>query len=411
MERHAGSALTIALVSEELPPETGWGGIGTYVHDMSRALVSAGHQVHVLARTWGSPGVVETVPGLHIHRLVVPEPSWRRGTRRVTARMHETRDIVGWNRQVAARIRAIDRQSHVDLVEAPEYHAQALLSSVRLRGIPCVVRLHTPTYLLHELNGAAVGGSPLDTSLATNAERCLTRRAKLVTSPSAALARRVESAWGLTQGSVRVVPNPIHAEMFSGLAQTAVANSLLYVGRIERRKGVHVLVEALPEIRRHVPDATVVLVGHDHPSGPGGMSMTAHLTQRASQLGLPADAVQFTGPKERHDLGMLFARSSVCVVPSLYENFPYTCLEAMAAGRPVVAADTGGIPEIVSDGVTGLLAAPGNHSALAAAVVRILTEPGLANRLSRGARAAVVEQFSPAAIAQRMVAEYRRALQ
>src|SRR5207245_2588320 len=106
------------------------------------------------------------------------------------------------------------------------------------------------------------------------------------------------------------------------------------------------------------PQARVRFVGQDHPSGPGGASMSDHLRRRLRDAGVPDAAVEFRGAVARTALPAVYRSAAVCVVPSLYENFPYTCLEAMASGCAVVASAAGGIPEIVTHEVDGLLVPP-----------------------------------------------------
>jgi glycosyltransferase involved in cell wall biosynthesis len=100
----------------------------------------------------------------------------------------------------------------------------------------------------------------------------------------------------------------------------------------------------------------------------------------------------------------------MCVVPSiLYESFSYTCAQAMAAGRPVVATRIGGIPETVEDGVTGLLVEPGNAAELAEALIRLALDPVQRARMGQAGRERVARDFNPATVARRMLAVYARA--
>src|SRR3954463_12413633 len=115
----------IGLISEEFPPETGWGGIGTYTYNMAPAHVANGHAVDVFTRTWEPERTYEE-DGVRIHRLYMPDPLWRRGTRRVTAKMWETRHVLTWAHAAARAIRDVHRDDPFDVVETPEYHAQGI---------------------------------------------------------------------------------------------------------------------------------------------------------------------------------------------------------------------------------------------------------------------------------------------
>ncbi len=400
--------LRIGLISEELPPETGWGGIGAYVLDLGRGLARLGHRVHVVSRCWGRP-TVRDVDGVRVHRVGIPPPSWRRGTWFVNLRFPEARDIGLWNLRVSRVVRRLAATEGLDVVETPEFRAQGLWTRLRLPRVPLVVRLHTPAFLCRRFNEVAVGGSPWDTRASEGAERVLTRLASLVTSPSRSLATEVARAWGLDAASVHVIPNPIDEERFAPGPDGSSAEggpSVLYVGRLERRKGVETLADAFPAIRRAVPTARLRFVGKDHPSGPGGTSLAAHLRARLRAAGVPDDAVDLHGAVERTDLPAIYRSATVCVVPSLYENFPYTCLEAMASGRAVVGTAAGGIPEIVTDRVDGSLVPPDDPAALAVAVVEVLRDRALRERLGAEARRTVSARFSREAVCGATAAMY-----
>jgi len=98
----------------------------------------------------------------------------------------------------------------------------------------------------------------------------------------------------------------------------------------------------------------------------------------------------------RADASSLLADATICVVPSLWQDaFPLGVLEAMAAGKPVLATSVGGIPEMIDDGVTGLMVPPADERALASALVRLLTNPELSARLALAGRDRVGERFTP----------------
>jgi glycosyltransferase involved in cell wall biosynthesis len=392
--------LAVCLISEEYPPETGWGGIGTYSYNLANGLVELGHRVHVVARTWAEEHTAH-LDGVQVHRVSVPEPSWHRAARAVNERMRESREVVRWSSRAARTVHRIAADERLDVVESPEYHAQALATSVAVPRLPVVVRLHTPAFLDRKVTGAGAGWSRPDTMVSENLERMLTRRASVVTSPSRQLAKDVARHWALDLDAVRMIRNPIDDSLFRPRARDEPDDGgILYVGRLSRRKGVRTLVDALPRVLERVPGARAMLVGRDHPSAPGGASMAEYLRGRVRELAVPCDAVAFSGPVDWQRLPQLYRRASVCVVPSLYENCPYTCIEAMASGSALVATAVGAVPEIVSHGVDGLLVPPDDPGALADAVSRLLTQPELRTRLGAAAREKAEERFGRRPIAQ-----------
>jgi glycosyltransferase involved in cell wall biosynthesis len=164
------------------------------------------------------------------------------------------------------------------------------------------------------------------------------------------------------------------------------------IARLAPQKGHTVLLEALPAVVARFPGLRVELVGHEH------LTSRAELEARAARLGL-SERVHFAG--FRDDLPALLARWDLLVLPSLWEGFGLVLLEAMAAGRPVVASRVGPIPEVVVHGETGLLVPPGQPAALAAALLELLEHPDLAARLGEAGQRRAAERFG----LDRMVAE------
>ncbi|HWC87799.1 MAG TPA: glycosyltransferase family 4 protein [Solirubrobacteraceae bacterium] len=384
--------MKIALVADEDP---GWGGIGTYTGILGQALSDLGHEVHLVLRGWEEDGD-ETLDGLVVHRVTVPEPSWRHGTVACVSRLYVARESVLFSARVARVLAGIAP----DVVEAPEFHAPGLVAGLRgllRRGSPAVIaRLHAPSFMTASLGREA---PDLDLRLGELAEAASVHCSHTVSSPSEALARVVRRRWRVPARRVRVVPNPIDDERFApGAEEEAVPGSVLVVGRLERAKGQDLLLEALPAIREAVPEAHLRLIGPD-----GGSEQL--LRARARALGL-SDAIAVEGARPRAELPVAYRSASVCVVPSRFEAFPYTCLEAMACGRPVAAARVGGLPEAVSDGVEGLLVAPETPADLAAAVSRLLLDGAERRRLGAAARSRVLDAFAAPAVAARMAELY-----
>src|SRR5262249_38699575 len=160
---------------------------------------------HVIARGW-EQDAFEEVGNVRIYRLTIPEPSWRWGTARLSLKFYETRQILLWGLRVRSAVRQICATEHFDVIECPEYHAQGLGLAFERRGVPMVVKLHTPAFLCRHLNG---GARSLDARISDYLEHCLARQASLITSPSRKLAEDVSSRWRLDRSAIRVIPNPI----------------------------------------------------------------------------------------------------------------------------------------------------------------------------------------------------------
>jgi glycosyltransferase involved in cell wall biosynthesis len=176
---------------------------------------------------------------------------------------------------------------------------------------------------------------------------------------------------------------------------------VLFVGRLVERKGVAQALEAIARLGPDGPRLEIVGEGPERPA----------LAELAKRLGV-ADRVVFRGRISAPELQASYARAAVCVLPSVQdargdtEGLGVVLLEAMNHGTPVVASRIGGIPDIVEDGVSGLLVPPADVDALAAAVRRVLSDPALARRLGEGGRRRLHERFSWRAIVQRWLDLY-----
>jgi glycosyltransferase involved in cell wall biosynthesis len=178
------------------------------------------------------------------------------------------------------------------------------------------------------------------------------------------------------------------------------APALLCVGRLIPIKGHIVLLRAFADARRAVPGLTLDMAGR----GP----LEPALKSLAKELGV-ADAVRFLGYVS--PVQAAIERAAVVVVPSMGEGFGMVALEAMERGRPVIAAGIGGLGELVQDGVTGRLVAPGEAEPLRRAIVELASDPELARRMGAAGRARALEHFLQERCTDRTELLYREALE
>lgn len=219
----------------------------------------------------------------------------------------------------------------------------------------------------------------------------------LFVSPSGHLAGWLGRSLDLPQ--VEVVPNfapsPADDEREGG----ADTGTLLYAGRLGREKGVEVLLRALAAVRPERPQVSLVIAG----DGPE----RTKLGDLVRRLGL-SGSVTFTGALDPGSLSARYREAAVCILPTLWmENCPVAVLEAMAHGRPVIATRIGGIPELVEDGVTGLLVPRAEVGPLAEAILSLVDDPGRAAAMGAAARATHRRRFSAERHASRLARIYR----
>jgi glycosyltransferase involved in cell wall biosynthesis len=177
------------------------------------------------------------------------------------------------------------------------------------------------------------------------------------------------------------------------------------VCRVDRLKGLEDFMDAAALVLERHPRARFAIVGP--PSAGAGEEYVAELRQRAERMGL-GERIVLTGL--RRDVTELLEEIDVAVLSTLSEGLSNSLLEAMHAGRPVVATNVGGNPEIVRDGVTGLLVPPGDPVALAAAIGRLLESPQLAAAMGSAGKTLIEERFSCERMVEQTADLYRRSL-
>jgi glycosyltransferase involved in cell wall biosynthesis len=177
-------------------------------------------------------------------------------------------------------------------------------------------------------------------------------------------------------------PLPVLRSVFS--PSPGFRTNFLCVGRLTRSKGQDVVLQAMAEVNRQTPGMSVEFVG----DGPCRDS----LQQLAEQLGLNSCCV-FRGSISHQDVMEAMRRAWATVVPSRAEAFGLVNIESMAVGTPVIASATGGIKDIVRDGVDGLLFEPGNHKALAHCLIKLINNKDARSKMSVNSRQRFLEKF------------------
>ncbi len=400
----------IVLANQWYPPESGWGGVASYNHAIAHAYCELGHRVTVIARRDDetTPEFVET-NGIRVHRLLMRDHYYLRRTPLLGFYSRALQQL-SYSWRVRRAIKRLNKTSPIDVIEFAEINAEAFFFA-RTSLIPFVVRCHTPTFVLR--NFFEPGEFPYDTRVISACEKDVIRRAHAVTAPSNAMAQQIAEATGIERVKISVIPNPVPSYGSNGNGngkkQLRSENELtvLYVGRLERFKGVTILAEAIPHVLREFPNVRFVLAGEDRPTPQSeSQHRELELQLRASNV---LSQVKFLGRVDHFQLEDWYSSADICVVPSMYESFSYTCAEAMAAGKPVVATRVGGIPETVCDGLSGVIVEPGDAGEFAEAIVRLLKDETRRIAMGRAGRAKVLREFDPIRVAQQNLEVYQQA--
>ena len=364
--------------------------VGSFVGNLAVAL--ADHDVQVTVSAPSAPGLAgfEEIDGIPIHRYryapIKHETLAYTGT--MGAQVRDT--LVGklaMASYLAAAYRAASarlRASSFDLIHAHWWFPAGLVSSAlrwRFR-VPYLVTMHGSDLRL-------ASSFPMGETL----YRRVAQDAGAMSAVSSWLARAGEQLAPAT--TVAVAPMPVVARLFEPGGQRE-PDRMLFIGKLSEQKGLHRLLRAMTRMRA-TPTLTVV--------GAGRVDDAA-VKRLAEELGLAA-RIEWLPLLTQEELAAQYRRSAIHVVPALDEGLGLTAVESLLSETPVVGFDSGGLPDIVLDGVTGRLVAAGDEGALANALDALLADTETRRAMGIAGRAHALRFFGPDAAAERYVALYR----
>ena len=357
--------------------------VGSFVHRLAVSLAGQGIDVRVIAPAAADVPAEDTFDGIHVTRF------------RYAPRDMETLAYTGtmgaqvrgsWKAKLAMAgflaqgYRAVSRELKewaADVVHAHWWFPGGLVArAVRARtGLPYIVTMHGSDV---RLAATVPGGTALF--------RRVSRNAAALTTVSRWLAREAETMDMLSRPIV--APMPVVPDLFTpGGARDA--NRILFVGKLTEQKGLHHLLRALP-LMKHA--ATVDVVGADRVDD-------TEIKRLANELGV-AQRINWLPLVSQRALADLYRSAALHVIPAVHEGLGLTAVESLLCETPVVAFDSGGLPDVVLPEKTGLLVPVGDARALATALDRVLGDAELRARLGREGRQFALRQFSPEAVAR-----------
>jgi glycosyltransferase involved in cell wall biosynthesis len=354
-------------------------GFGTAPEALLRGFAEiGGTEIHIVACTQqpmvSSPEKI--ADNLWFHSLHVPKFGWMKTF------------YQGCIRATRKKLREIQP----DIVHGQGTERDCAISAV-FSGFPNVLTIHGNMRLIAQVNRARPfsfwwNAARLEAFTLPRADGivCITNYTR------AAVAGLAKKTW--------VLPNAVHDGFFSVAPEInpALPPLILCVGGICLRKNQNAFIRALDPVAARRKFRLVFL---------GGVSRDEPYGREFFELLRTRAWCAHGGFVDREKLKTWLRESSLLALPSLEDNCPMTVLEAMAAGVPVVAANVGGVPDLITDGKTGLLCNPLDAASMAGAVEKILAQPELARTLAAAAKQGARERFHPAAVARRHLEIYR----
>lgn len=357
--------MKIAYISIENPYSVNNnGGIGTYSAMIAEAMAAKNNEVHLI--TFGKHEEDYIYFGVNVHcvsdallskRLFYLEESYL----------------------IYERIKTIVQSNHIDIVESPEWLAQGLFTVTEC-NIPFITRLHTPLFIIEEVSmGQKIYR---DSNEIKRFEFLQAKRSKLLTAPCNSIREWINNEWEIDS---QVIYNPINENKYA-LCNNA-ENAVLFMGRLEYRKGITFLSECIKKLAQDVKNVKIIICGRD--SVFKKESMKNRIMRECESV---IEHIQFISHASFTEKEELFSKAKVVVLPSVWENQSYVCLEAMASGKTVIATNTGGFPDMIKNNESGYLVEAENSEQLYERIKEVLIDK--IPDTGANARRVIEEKFS-----------------
>ena len=403
----AAQKLTVCYLSQQYPPGV-VGGIGRLSYDIACGLAARGHQVHVLARSLTGFNTVDFEAGVWVHRLAVDqqEPPAPEG-------VVVPREAWQCSARLLRELRRIHAAHPIDIVEGPIWDVEGL-AAVLDGGFRVVTNLETPMKMVVETNPELVDRSASGQKRYQEyyaAETLLMQRSTALRAISQAIVGTMRQCYGVEFPPEQLSVFPLGMQDRSighHTRKKAKFVDVLFAGRFEGRKGIDLLLQVIPALCRNHPQARFILVGEDRLRADGS-SLGADFRAQHARASF-RERVLFPGAVGDLELEQYLAQCDIFVSPSRYESFGLVFLEAMMFAKPAVGCRVGGMQEVIVDGVTGLLAEPGDAPSLQAALDALLADREKREAFGRAGRQRYLDHYTREIFTERTLAFYRQVL-
>ncbi len=400
--------MNIALIAPEFLPN--WGGAGTYTIELAKYL-SKKHNVHVISlrrkidngSAYSDEKILDFFDNkIHLHTI------------------SDANDTFLYNAAFQyscfKRLPKICRDNKIDIIHADVPH----MSDVILRLIKSNKNMVTTVHTVIEGHKQGILASGLDFRDMDASERytlglfpilkliqtLYLKRSPTIITVSNWMKRLLEQNYGL-QG-VNMIHNGIDHELFSPEKKNHAVEGLdinkpvvLFSGRFIALKGINILIKAMRQVISETRDV------HFAFAGPEANSKWVRMFEHE---GIPSHSYSFLGYIPHAEMPEIYSNSSIFVLPSLIESFPFSVLEAMSSGSAVIASNVGGVPEIIDNEVDGLLVQPGNPEILAKKILYLLDNESETKKLSKKAREKILGEFTSEIMSNRTEKIYEQIL-
>lgn len=384
--------MRIAFITYEYPPETGKGGIGTYVAQLSKALPALGWDVHVFVGSH-TGDFLDKNENHHVHHIFCSDGN-------------------DFNTKVVRVFTEQHTMAEFDLMECPEIGANGWEIKNVFQNVPLVVRLHASNHLVERLKKRYV---PFTTKMrfvlgafrrlkwdmgywkpynkSIDPEFQFIQLADYISAPSEAMKSWALKNWQINPKDIEVFPNifiPSKKLLEIPVVENSAHKTIVFFGRLNVLKGLVNATRAMKKILKLYPQWKFRVIGDD---GNGPYLGNGMRDWMKAELKHSLNRVEFLDGMDYELLPNAIEKAEIVLLPSLFESFSYTCIEAMVAGKAVVGSNSGGMLDLIKQNNTGLLVNPENVDEIYVALKRLMDDDAFRYRLSLNARQSVLNDF------------------
>ena len=346
------TAVRIAFITYEYPPETVTGGIGTYTKQVASLLASNNTEVHVFAGSHiQSEKVLEN--GITVHRIACTGP-------------HD------FQKNVLSHFEEEHLYNPFELIESPEIHANALAIRKRFPTLPFAVRLHACNWIVENYKKKYM---PFQNKLRfflgalrrgkwdlgywrsydykNDADYCYVKEADFISAPSIEMKNWAVLNWLIDPQKISVTENPFFEnEAFKNACTNNEEHAIIFYGRLNVLKGLITATMAMKQILKNNPQWKWIIVGDDGTAADGKTSMKYWMQNNLKEQ---LTQVEFYDTVAHEVIPLYLQQASIVLIPSLFESYSYVTIEAMLAGKAIVGSKHTGIASLIKNNVTGIL--------------------------------------------------------
>jgi len=394
----AGGRKTFCFISRTIPRH-GPNGIARYIWDLATGFARIGHETHLITMTDG-PSQVEYTEGLWIRHIsrdaLVPAAALHDpDSGSMSQRSDAARLNTAWAKAAHGEVLRLRQDRYIDQVIAPVWDQEGLYCALD-RRLHTVISMNTTFHRYAQIEDNHIAHNTLAELSAL--ERTYIRSARYFLSNSSSSTAHLRQDFAIDDAAIIAQAPHGVADVDPVVKQRLIHKQprpdgpvrVLYVSRLERRKGTDLFLTVAVETMKNHPDVIFDMAGRDSYQGDPARGYDRFFAGLAPEL---HHRIIRHGEVSDERLQQLYAQADIFFVPSRYESFGIIFVEAMRCGLPVLTLDSGGARDIVDHGVTGLLAAGEDTAQLADFLSQLITDPDRRARMGAAGRERYMRQF------------------